>query len=43
MGTTFALKSFRRACDSGRGAVFLSIARGKVARGSTSTGTTGAP
>ena len=28
--TTLALDNFRRACDSGRGAIFLSIARGKV-------------
>lgn len=28
--TTMALDNFRRACDSGRGAVFLSVARGKV-------------
>lgn len=28
--TTLALENFRRACDSGRGAVFLSVARGKV-------------
>ena len=28
--TTFALDNYRRACDSGRGAVFLSVARGKV-------------
>jgi len=31
--TTLALENFRRACDCGRGAVFLSIARGKVAEG----------
>ena len=31
--TTLALDNFRRACDCGRGAVFLSIARGKVAEG----------
>lgn len=31
--TTFALENYRRACDSGRGAVFLSVARGKVAEG----------
>jgi DNA excision repair protein ERCC-2 len=31
--TTLALDNFKRACDSGRGAVFLSIARGKVAEG----------
>ena len=28
--TTMALDNYRRACDSGRGAVFLSVARGKV-------------
>jgi DNA excision repair protein ERCC-2 len=31
--TTLALDNFKRACDCGRGAVFLSIARGKVAEG----------
>lgn len=31
--TTFALDNYRRACDCGRGAVFLSVARGKVAEG----------
>jgi Rad3-related DNA helicase len=31
--TTLALTNFKRACDSGRGAVFFSIARGKVAEG----------
>jgi len=31
--TTLALDNFRRACDCGRGAVFLSVARGKVAEG----------
>ena len=31
--TTLALDNFKRACDSGRGAVFLSVARGKVAEG----------
>lgn len=31
--TTLALDNFRRACDSGRGAVFFSVARGKVAEG----------
>jgi DNA excision repair protein ERCC-2 len=31
--TTLALDNFKRACDSGRGAIFLSIARGKVAEG----------
>ena len=29
--TTLALDNFKRACDCGRGAVFLSVARGKVA------------
>lgn len=31
--TTFALDNFRRANDCGRGAIFLSVARGKVAEG----------
>lgn len=31
--TTLALDNFRRACDSGRGAIFFSVARGKVAEG----------
>jgi hypothetical protein len=31
--TTLALDNFRRACDCGRGAVFLSVARGKARRG----------
>lgn len=31
--TSLALDNFRRACNSGRGAVFLSVARGKVAEG----------
>ena len=31
--TTLALESFKRACDCGRGAIMLSIARGKVAEG----------
>lgn len=31
--TTVALDNFRRACDCGRGAVFISIARGKVSEG----------
>ena len=31
--TTLALENFKRACDCGRGAVFLSVARGKVAEG----------
>ena len=30
METTLALDNFKRACDCGRGAVFLSVARGKV-------------
>lgn len=30
--TTLALDNYRRACDCGRGAVFLSVARGKVGR-----------
>eukprot|EP01048_Picozoa_sp_COSAG05_P018601 COSAG05_NODE_2747_length_2692_cov_3.072889_4_plen_186_part_01 len=31
--SSLALRNFRRACDSGRGAVFMSVARGKVAEG----------
>merc|ERR1719229_986021 len=31
--TSLALNSFKKACDSGKGAVFLSVARGKVAEG----------
>lgn len=31
--TTLALDNYRRACDHGRGAVFFSVARGKVAEG----------
>lgn len=31
--TSCALNNYRRACDSGRGGIFLSIARGKVAEG----------
>ena len=31
--TTLALQNYKRACDCGRGAVFFSIARGKVAEG----------
>ncbi len=31
--TTLALDNYKRACDNGRGAVFLSVARGKVAEG----------
>jgi len=33
LDTTQALENFKRSCDVGRGAVFLSIARGKVAEG----------
>jgi DNA excision repair protein ERCC-2 len=31
--TSLALDSYKQACDKGRGAVFLSVARGKVAEG----------
>ncbi|KAH9260010.1 hypothetical protein BASA81_001782 [Batrachochytrium salamandrivorans] len=31
--TSLSLDAYRRACDSGRGAVFLSVARGKVSEG----------
>lgn len=31
--TEFALESYRSACESGRGAVFLSVARGKISEG----------
>ena len=31
--TTIALDNYRKACDCGRGAIFFSIARGKVAEG----------
>merc|ERR1719277_2441638 len=31
--TSLALNSFKKACDCGRGAIFLSVARGKVAEG----------
>ncbi|AAZ13362.1 TFIIH basal transcription factor complex helicase subunit, putative [Trypanosoma brucei brucei TREU927] len=31
--TATALESYRRACDIGRGAIFMSIARGKIAEG----------
>lgn len=31
--TSIALANYRRACDIGRGAIFMSIARGKVAEG----------
>ncbi len=37
METTLALDNFRRACDSGRGAVFLSVARGKASGGWSAT------
>lgn len=33
VATTIALGLYRQACDSGQGAVFLSVARGKVAEG----------
>lgn len=33
VSTTLALDNYRRCCDSGRGAVFFSVARGKVAEG----------
>lgn len=33
LDTTQALANFKRSCDVGRGAVFISIARGKVAEG----------
>ena len=31
--TSLALDAFKKACDCGRGAIFLSVARGKVAEG----------
>lgn len=31
--TTIALENYRRACDNGRGAILLSVARGKVSEG----------
>eukprot|EP00743_Colponemidia_sp_Colp-15_P011079 GILK01012308.1.p1 GENE.GILK01012308.1~~GILK01012308.1.p1 ORF type:complete len:767 (-),score=129.90 GILK01012308.1:182-2482(-) len=31
--TTLALENYRRACDVGRGAIFFSVARGKIAEG----------
>ena len=31
--TTLALANYRKACDSGRGAVLFSVARGKVSEG----------
>mmetsp|Transcript_25104 Transcript_25104/g.64132 ORF Transcript_25104/g.64132 Transcript_25104/m.64132 type:complete len:817 (-) Transcript_25104:40-2490(-) len=33
VATTYALANFRLACDCGRGAVFFSVARGKVSEG----------
>eukprot|EP00928_Gymnodinium_smaydae_P016850 TRINITY_DN1637_c0_g1_i1.p1 TRINITY_DN1637_c0_g1~~TRINITY_DN1637_c0_g1_i1.p1 ORF type:complete len:843 (-),score=173.83 TRINITY_DN1637_c0_g1_i1:47-2575(-) len=33
VATTYALNLYRQACDTGQGAVFLSVARGKVAEG----------
>jgi len=33
VATTYALNLYRQACDSGQGAIFLSVARGKVAEG----------
>lgn len=33
VSTTLALNNYRKCCDSGRGAVFFSVARGKVAEG----------
>ncbi|GMH54955.1 hypothetical protein TL16_g01789, partial [Triparma laevis f. inornata] len=33
METSLALTNYRKACDSGKGAVFLSVARGKVSEG----------
>jgi hypothetical protein len=41
METTLALDSFRRACDAGRGAVFFSVARGKVCGGGGGEGDRG--
>src|SRR3546814_5321428 len=31
--TTMALDNYKRACDCGRGAIFFSVARGKIAEG----------
>jgi DNA excision repair protein ERCC-2 len=31
--TSLALENYKKACDNGRGAVFFSIARGKVSEG----------
>merc|ERR1719217_1557003 len=33
VATTYSLNLYRQACDSGQGAVFFSVARGKVAEG----------
>lgn len=33
VSTTLALHNYRKACDNGRGAIFFSIARGKVSEG----------
>jgi len=33
VSTTLALHNFRKACDTGRGSIFFSIARGKVSEG----------
>jgi len=33
VATTYALNLYRQACDAGQGALFLSVARGKVAEG----------
>lgn len=33
METSIALKNYREACNNGRGAVLLSVARGKVSEG----------
>ena len=32
-GTEESLKNYRKACDVGRGGIFLAIARGKIAEG----------
>ena len=34
--TSIALENYRRACDNGRGAILLSVARGKVSEGKLS-------
>jgi DNA excision repair protein ERCC-2 len=34
--TALALENYRKACDSGRGAVLFSVARGKVSEGKES-------